>query len=140
MRGKVQAVLFRSLDYDSKFRVVSTSLLWNPDDGRTYLEVGLDKRLATEREIKQFRESKAGWNFTTEEEKVLAVLRSATPDERLQLIKKMTEEQRRKFDGLLPRAKDPEGLDKRPPDPFDVPSSTTEHDGHGQPVTRPESK
>ena len=42
----------------------------------------------------------------------------------------MTEAQRRKFDGLLPRAMDPEGLDKVP----DVPLL----DSFGNPIVEPD--
>lgn len=142
--GTMQAVLFREFNYDKKKRVVTTSLLWNPDDGKTYLEVGSDRRLAEEQEIKQFRELKEGWNFTTEEEEILAGLRSATPEERLEQIKRMTVEQSLKFDGLLSRAKDPEGLDKEPDDPFfdpfAEPNPEAEPDGAEQPATAPKSK
>ncbi len=128
--GRTQAILFRKFDYDEKKRVVSTSLLWNPKDGKIYLEERSKSRLATEQEVKQFREANEGWNFTPEEERVLANLRSATPQERLATIKGMNEEDRWKFDGLLPRARDPEGLDKVPDDPF----------GDDQPATAPEAK
>ena len=136
----MHAVLFRKFDYDEKKRIVSTSLLWNPADGKIYLAVRSNRRLATEREVIQFRESKGGWNFTPEEEKILADLRSATPQERLATIKGMKEVDRWKFDGLLPRAKDPEGLDKEPDDPFAVPTPKAEQAGGGQPATFPESK
>lgn len=138
--GRMHAVLFRKFDYDEKKRIVSTSLLWNPADGKIYLAVRSNRRLATEREVIQFRESKGGWNFTPEEEKILADLRSATPQERLATIKGMKEVDRWKFDGLLPRAKDPEGLDKEPDDPFAVPTPKAEQAGGGQPATFPESK
>ena len=143
--GRTQAILFRKFDYDEEKRVVSTSLLWNPEDGKIYLEERSKSRLATEQEVKQFRESNEGWNFTPEEEKILANLRSATPEERLVTIKGMNEEDRWKFDGLLPRAKDPEGLDKEPDDPFGDdpfadPAPKAEQDGADQPATAPVSK
>jgi len=137
---KREAVLFHKFDYDEKEHVVSTSLLWNPDDGKIYLEKASERRLATDPEIKQFRESKEGWNFRSDEEKTLEDLRAASESERLVKIKSMTEEQRSKFDGLLPRATDPEGIDKLPSgDPFAEPSPKAEQDGGGQPATRPES-
>jgi hypothetical protein len=138
--GNLQALLFRQLDYDEKKNVVATSLLWNPEDGKTYLESGTGRRLATEQEIKRFRETKEGWNYTLEEEEVLAGLRSATPEERLAVIRDMSEEDRWKFDKLLPRPKDPEGIDKEPVSPFEPTDPNLKEKEDTQPATGSDSK
>lgn len=139
VEDRSQAILYSRLDYDAEKRVVSTSLLWHPDDGHAYLVKGNeDPRRASSEEIAKFLEDSEHALFSTTEFEILTRLRALSLDQRLDLIRDLDEATRNKIDGILPRSRDPWGLDKAANiDPF---ATEAEQAGTGQPATRPESK
>ena len=59
VEDRYQAILYSRLDYDAEKRVVSTLLLWNPDDGHVYLVEGsAEPRRASSEVVVNFLEDK----------------------------------------------------------------------------------
>jgi hypothetical protein len=118
---RFQAALYSRLDYDEKKNVVSTDLIWNPDDGKIYLvKTNAKPRIASDIEIADLRGDTAHWLYSDSDRRILEEMRKLSKEERLERIKAMREELRLKLD-IFPRARDPEGVDKMPDyisDPF----------------------
>lgn len=112
VEDRYQAILYSRLDYDDDQRIILTSLLWHPDDGKVYLTKGnAQRRLASSEVVAELLKDEEHALFSKKEIKILDRLREMTPDQRLELIRELDEAARKKIDGILPRTKDPEGLD-----------------------------
>ncbi|MEM9283443.1 MAG: DUF6794 domain-containing protein [Verrucomicrobiota bacterium] len=112
-KDRCEAIFYSRLDYDQEKRIVWTALIWNPDDGKSYLiDQGVDLRIASDEDIANLRKDEAHWLFSELERELLQSLYEMSKEDRLVKIKTLEENLRWKIDGILPRAKEPDGIDK----------------------------
>lgn len=106
------ALLYHRIDYDDEKRIVMTSLDWDPRDGKIYFtNKGANEQIASSEEISELKKDKEHWIFSEDDLKTLRRMKEMTLDERLKFIISMNKDLRLKMDHILPRTKDPNGLD-----------------------------